>query len=68
MNNCLTANKKYEIDYDTVLGTVGFSNGSGGHSKHDWEIKIYTPGALTLTPSGAGYALRKAFHIVNFNF
>ncbi len=42
LNNCLTANKKYEIDYETVLGTVGFSNGSGGHSKHYWEIKLDT--------------------------
>jgi tripartite motif-containing protein 9/67 len=38
----LTANKKYEIDYQTVLGTVGFSSGSGGHSRHYWEIKLDT--------------------------
>ena len=42
MNNCLTANKKFEIDYETVLGTVGFSSGSGGHSRHYWEIKLDT--------------------------
>jgi len=42
LNNCLTANKKYEIDFETVLGTVGFSSGSGGHSRHYWEIKLDT--------------------------
>jgi len=30
-------NKKYEIDYETVLATVGFSKG-----KHYWEIKLDT--------------------------
>jgi len=42
LNNCLTANKKFEIDYETVLGTVGFSSGSGGSSRHYWEIKLDT--------------------------
>ena len=37
LNNCLTANKKFEIDYETVLATVGFNNG-----KHYWEIKLDT--------------------------
>ena len=37
LNNCLTANKKFEIDYETVLATVGFSNG-----RHYWEIKLDT--------------------------
>lgn len=42
LNNCLTANKKYEINWETVLGTVGFSSGSGGSSRHYWEIKLDT--------------------------
>lgn len=42
LNNSLTANKKFEIDYETVLGTVGFSSGSGGVSRHYWEIKLDT--------------------------
>ena len=42
LNNSLTANKKYEIDYETVLGTIGFSSGNGGHSRHYWEIKLDT--------------------------
>jgi len=37
LNNCLTANKKYEIDYETVLANVGFNQG-----KHYWEIKLDT--------------------------
>ena len=37
LNNCLTANKKYEIDYETVLATVGFNSG-----RHYWEIKLDT--------------------------
>lgn len=41
-NNSLTANKKYEIDYETVLANIGFSSGSGGTSRHYWEIKLDT--------------------------
>jgi hypothetical protein len=37
LNNCLTANKKFEIDYETVLANVGFNCG-----KHYWEIKLDT--------------------------
>jgi hypothetical protein len=37
LNNCLTANKKFEIDFQTVLATVGFDSG-----KHYWEIKLDT--------------------------
>ena len=33
----MTANKKYEIDYETVLATVGFNSG-----RHYWEIKLDT--------------------------
>ena len=40
LNNFLTANKKIEIDYETVLGTVGFSSGASGTSRHYWEIKL----------------------------
>lgn len=35
LNNCLTANKKQEMDFETVLATVGFNSG-----KHYWEIKL----------------------------
>ena len=35
MNNNLTANKKSEIEYETVLGTVAMNAGT-----HYWEIKI----------------------------
>ena len=37
MNNYLTANKKFEIDYETVLATVGFNS-----DRHYWEIKLDT--------------------------
>lgn len=37
LNNCLTANKKIEIDFGTVFATVGFNSG-----KHYWEIKLDT--------------------------
>jgi hypothetical protein len=37
LNSSLTANKKFEIDFETVLATVGFDNG-----KHYWEIKLDT--------------------------
>ena len=40
LNNFLTANKKIEIDYETVLGTVGFTSGAAGKSRHYWEIKL----------------------------
>jgi hypothetical protein len=33
----LTANKKNEVDYETVLATVGFQQGA-----HYWEIKLDT--------------------------
>lgn len=35
LNNNCTANKKSEIEYETVLGTVTMSTGT-----HYWEIKI----------------------------
>ena len=37
MNNSLSANKKFEIDHQTVLATIGFETG-----KHYWEIKLDT--------------------------
>ena len=35
LNNNLTANKKQEVDYETVLGSIQISSGT-----HYWEIKI----------------------------
>lgn len=35
MNNNCTANKKNEVQYETVLGTVKMNSGT-----HYWEIKI----------------------------
>lgn len=35
LNNNLTANKKVEVEYETVLGTIEISSGM-----HYWEIKI----------------------------
>ena len=35
LNRNLTANKKQEVEYETVLGTIGISQGM-----HYWEIKI----------------------------
>ena len=35
LNNCLTANKKQEVDFETVLATFGFNQ-----SRHYWEIVI----------------------------
>lgn len=35
LNNNLTANKKQEVDYETVLGSISISSGT-----HYWEIKI----------------------------
>lgn len=34
-NNMLTANKKAEVEYENVLGTVAINSGN-----HYWEIKI----------------------------
>lgn len=35
LNNNLTANKKQEVDYETVLGSISINSGT-----HYWEIKI----------------------------
>ena len=35
LNNKLTANKKSEVDYESVLGTMAISSG-----QHYWEIRI----------------------------
>lgn len=37
LNNCLTANKRYEVNNESVLATVGFNQG-----KHYWEVKLDT--------------------------
>jgi tripartite motif-containing protein 9/67 len=40
LNNSLCVNKKQDhATFETVLGNVGFSSGSG-NSKHYWEIKL----------------------------
>jgi tripartite motif-containing protein 9/67 len=35
MNDNLTANKRVEVEYETVLGTIEINSGM-----HYWEIKI----------------------------
>ena len=35
LNNNLSANKKQEMDYETVLANVGFNTG-----KHYWEVNL----------------------------